>query len=157
MTPDQFESRDGVYILNCRAFDDEIAYRFTNVCCEDCHQKGEHHFTYIRPRRPNWPEDQNSDMSFGIEANVCCGRVHFVRSLSREWWARKAAEINGWDEEKVQQLLNPGSWHKHFEAKYQKATAKPTAKKDDLTGYQGVKAETVKADMSLDDLENLFK
>jgi hypothetical protein len=104
-----------VIILNCQAFDAEgISARTNNACCEDCcahDPAGRDDLINVVPWHVEvtW-DNRRVDWELGIQARVCCGRYAFVRSMSREWWVRKKAEAEGWDEEKIQSLLRPGSW-----------------------------------------------
>lgn len=80
--------------LTCSDFDGEPTYRYTNTCSIGCADGMKMFFT---------PQLQGST----IHANVCAGRFEFVSKLSREWWARKAATVLGWDESKIREQIDP--------------------------------------------------
>jgi len=80
--------------LTCEDFDGERPVRYTNKCSEGCSEGLKMFFT---PRLP----------SSTIHAVVCAGRWEFVNKLSKEWWARKAGEVLGWDEDKIRQQTDP--------------------------------------------------
>lgn len=80
--------------LSCQDFDDEIAVRYSNKCSEGCAEGMKMFHT------PSLP-------SSTIHANVCAGRIEFVKKLSREWWCRRAAAVLGWDEQKIREQIDP--------------------------------------------------
>jgi hypothetical protein len=80
--------------LVCTDFDGEIGVRYSNKCSEGCAEGMKMFFT---------PKLHGST----IHANVCAGRWEFVNKLSREWWARKAAPILGWNEEQIREQIDP--------------------------------------------------
>jgi hypothetical protein len=103
-----------MYILDCIAFDEEKSARHRNECCKgDCHERGT--LINVTPYASDATlENRSIDWSLGIQGYVCCGRYEFVRSLSREWWIRKLAQVDGWDEERLRSALHPASWHRVF-------------------------------------------
>jgi hypothetical protein len=112
-----------MYILKCSAFDGEASVRYKNECCVDCHERG-FHIPVVPFVAGATLESRTTsiDWELGIQGEICCGRFEFVRSLSREWWVRKMAEVNGWDEAKVRSLLFTGSWHATMERRATAAT-----------------------------------
>jgi hypothetical protein len=80
--------------LTCEDFDSEIGVRYSNKCSEGCAEGMKMFFT---------PSLRGST----IHANVCAGRIEFVKMLSREWWVRKAAPILGWDEQQIREQIDP--------------------------------------------------
>ena len=76
--------------LTCTDFDSEAGIRYSNKCSEGCADGIKLFFT---------PKLHGST----IHANVCAGRWEFVNKLSKEWWARKAASVLGWDESKIRE------------------------------------------------------
>lgn len=80
--------------LSCPDFDCESTIRYTNRCSEGC---GDGLKLFVTP----------SLRGSTIHAQVCSGRYDFVRTLSKEWWARKAAEVLGWDESKIREQTDP--------------------------------------------------
>jgi hypothetical protein len=80
--------------LSCPDFDGESTIRYTNRCSEGC---GDGLKLFVTP----------SLRGSTIHAQVCSGRYDFVRTLSREWWARKAAEVLGWDESRIREQIDP--------------------------------------------------
>lgn len=80
--------------VTCADLDSEVSVRYTNKCSEGCAEGMRMFFT---------PKLLGST----IHAQVCAGRWEFVNKLSKEWWARKAASILGWDEEKIREQTDP--------------------------------------------------
>jgi len=80
--------------LVCADFDCEVGVRYSNKCSEGCAEGMKMFFT---------PKLHGST----IHANVCAGRWEFVQKLSKEWWARKAAAVLGWDESKIREQIDP--------------------------------------------------
>lgn len=107
--------RRAMYILKCEAFDNEVSSRHANKCCVgDCHDSGG-----LIPVVPHaldaTLENRRLDWEMGIQAMVCCGRYEFVRSLSREWWAKRGQEVGLWTEDTARKLMHQGSYHRTFE------------------------------------------
>jgi hypothetical protein len=80
--------------LVCADFDSEVGVRYSNKCSEGCAEGMKMFFT---------PRLHGST----IHAQVCAGRWEFVNKLSKEWWARKAATVLGWDEDKIREQIDP--------------------------------------------------
>jgi hypothetical protein len=81
--------------LSCPDFDEyALSPRYPNHCSPGCSDGIK---LFITPKLHG----------SSIHANVCSGRYEFVKSLSREWWARKAAGVLGWDESKIRQQIDP--------------------------------------------------
>lgn len=80
--------------LSCEDFDGEFSFRYSNACSLGCADGMRMFFT---------PKLHGST----IHANICAGRWEFVNKLSKEWWARKAAPILGWDESKIREQTDP--------------------------------------------------
>jgi len=80
--------------LVCSDFDREIAVRYSNKCSEGCAEGMKMFYT---------PSLHGST----IHASVCAGRWEFVTKLSKEWWARQAAAVLGWDEQKIREQTDP--------------------------------------------------
>lgn len=78
---------------------------FPGECCEDCHEKN-HHITvfpgscYTKTKFGWMP-----DLSMGLNAEICCKRYDYVRSLPREWWVRELGKHENYTEEQVEKLL----------------------------------------------------
>jgi hypothetical protein len=104
-----------MYILKCEAFDSESSVRHNNRCCVgDCHV--ENRLIPVTPYAIDATlENRRLDWEMGIQAQVCCGRYEFVRSLSREWWANKGQSCGLWSREQVDKLMHKGSWHSTLE------------------------------------------
>lgn len=70
------------------------------TCCEECHKKEQ--FIAI------WPWSHAArvpDLSLGLKAEVCCGRFHAVRDLSRAWWIQIYGKKSGWSAADIQKIL----------------------------------------------------
>ena len=121
-----------MYILGCTAFDEEKSARHENKCCVgDCHETKQ--LINVTPYASDATlENRTIDWTLGIQGLVCCGRYEFVRSLSREWWVRKLAVIDNWNEDKVRAALKYGSWHRVYnDTKYaQKSTIQSKTKRN---------------------------
>lgn len=80
--------------LSCIDFDDPLlSYRYPNRCSPGCTEMK----LFVTPKLHGST----------IHANVCSGRYEYVKSLSREWWARKAAVVLGWSEDQIKQQIDP--------------------------------------------------
>lgn len=141
--------------LSCPDFDGESTIRYTNSCSVGC---GDGIKLFVTP----------SLRGSTIHANVCSGRYEFVTKLSKEWWARKAAEVLGWDESKIREQVDP-AWAIRMSNNRMLADWKPgarrpnpslacpmcgarTTRKDELCA--GCLGKTVAVEGSLDDLDN---
>jgi hypothetical protein len=141
--------------LSCSDFDGESTIRYTNACSPGCSDGIK---LFVTP----------SLRGSTIHAQVCSGRYEFVMKLSKEWWARRAAPILGWDESRIREQVDP-AWAIRMGNQRLLDDWKPGAKtprsgpacpmcgarttrKDELCA--GCLGKTVAVGGSLDDLDN---
>jgi hypothetical protein len=140
-TLDKFKS----FEFFCEDFDKEPSFRYPNRCSEGCKDFEKMIWT---PRL------------YGpvITVRICAGRMEFVRSLSREWFARAIATEMGWTEEDIRAAVDMNWNIRVHNARTLARVAEQKAKQQVAESRHGL-ADTSKVavNMSLDDLDALFK
>ena len=82
-------------------------------CCPKCHEKNHKNLIYVRPFQDGvYGQVGNTDWDMCIEAIVCCKIYDFVRALPREWWIKKATELNVYREDS-RGYIYPNSPHRN--------------------------------------------
>jgi len=111
-----------VAFLECATFlhpDGEV------ICCPKCHAGDRKNLIYVRPFKEGVLGDVgNTDWDMCIEATVCCKIYDFVRALPREWWIKKATELNVYREDS-RGYIYPNSPHRNTTRLHAQAKAKP--------------------------------
>lgn len=127
----------------CEDFDKEPSFRYPNRCSEGCKDFEKLIWT---PRL------------YGpvITVRVCAGRMEFVRSLSREWFARAIAPELNWTEEEIRAAVDL-EWNIRLSnAKTIARAREQQAQRQQAEAKYGIDTSTAKVDMDLSELDALF-